>query len=102
MYAVVRRYAGAVELFEELASRESEIRELITSVPGFTTYQLVRTDDGGFSVTTCMDKRGTDEASRRAAEWIGANIPTVLPGTTPQITEGDVLFAWSSAPERVV
>lgn len=94
MHVTIRRYAGAIELFEELSKREDAVRDLITTVPGFLGYMLVKTDDGGFTVTTCLNKSGTDEATRRASAWIGQNIPSGLHGTAPQISEGDVVFSW--------
>ncbi len=32
MYAVIRRYQGATALFEELAKREQDVRDVITGV----------------------------------------------------------------------
>ncbi|MDQ3810741.1 MAG: hypothetical protein M3336_10670 [Chloroflexota bacterium] len=91
MHSVLRIYQGATQLIDELAKREQEVRDLVTSVPGFISYHLIRTADGGVSITNCEDKAGTDESSRRAAEWIRQNLPGVT-GGTPMILEGDVIF----------
>jgi hypothetical protein len=91
MHTVVRRYDNATQLFDELSSREQDVREVIMGSPGFVSYLLVRTDNGGMSITTCQDKAGTDESSRRAADWIKQNLPN-LSGATPTITEGEVMF----------
>jgi hypothetical protein len=92
MHAVVRTYSGqgASELFDLMGQREAEIKELITGVPGFVNYAAVRTDGGGVTVTVCEDKAGTDESSRRAAEWVGQN----LSGSAdpPAISEGDTVL----------
>ena len=66
MYAVVRRYPGASQLFEELTRREAEVEQIIRGVPGFVDYYLIRSADGGASVTVCDDRAGTEESTRRA------------------------------------
>jgi heme-degrading monooxygenase HmoA len=91
MYAVVRRYQGASQLFEELAQRQAEVAQLLRDVPGFVDYYLFRSGDGGASVTVCADRAGTQESTRRAAEWIRQNVPAAA-GTPPEITEGEVLY----------
>jgi hypothetical protein len=65
MYAVVRRYQGATQLFEELARRQADIEQVLRDVPGFVDYYLLRTADGGASVTVCGDQAGTQESTRR-------------------------------------
>ena len=73
-------------MFDLVAQREDAVKELISGVPGFVNYFAVRTDDGGFTVTVCQDKTGTDESSKRAAEFVKEN----LSGSAdpPVITEG--------------
>jgi hypothetical protein len=73
-----------------VVSRDAEVREVIGAVPGLVSYALVRVGDGGFSVTLCHDKAGTDESLRRARDWIAANAPG-LSGGTPTVSEGDVM-----------
>ena len=90
MHAVVRMYAGAggKKLIDVLEERKKEVEALIRPVKGFVSYSLIRTGDGGASVTVCQDKAGTDESLRVAREWIeknaantGAGAPTVLEGS---------------------
>jgi hypothetical protein len=96
MYMVVRSYSGqgASELFDLLGQREEDIKSLIAGVPGFVSYAAVRSGAGGVTVTVCQDKAGTDESSRRAAEWVGENVS----GTAdpPEITEGETVLQFSS------
>ena len=90
MYVVIRSYSGqgASELFDALAEREEDVKNVISTVPGFISYEAFRNDGVGRTVTGCQDKAGTDESSRRAAEWIKENIsvtvdpPTVTGGST--------------------
>ena len=92
MYVVVRSYSGqgASELFDLLGQREEDVKNLIAGVPGFVTYAAFRSGDGGMTVTVCQDKAGTDESSRRAAEWVKENVSTT--GNPPAITEGSTVL----------
>lgn len=92
MYVVVRSYSGqgASELFDLIGQREEDVKSLITGVPGFVTYAAFRSGDGGMTVTVCQDKTGTDESSRRAAEWVKENASTT--GDPPVITEGSTVL----------
>ena len=92
MYAVVRTYSGqgASELFDLLAQREEDVKELISGVPGFVTYAAIRGGDGGVTVTVCQDKAGTDESSRRAADWVKDNVGVTT--DPPAITEGETVL----------
>ena len=91
MHAVVRNYSGkgAKELFDILEKNKAEVERLIRAVKGFVSYSLVRTADGGFSVSVYQDKTGTDESLRVARDWIGKNAghtgiaaPTISEGVT--------------------
>ena len=89
MYLVVRSYSGpgASELFDLLGERQDEVRDLISGVPGFVSYAAARTgEDSGVTVTLCQDRAGTDESSRRAAEWVTQNVTAT--GVVPAISEG--------------
>jgi hypothetical protein len=92
MYVVVRSYSGqgAQELFDALGQRQEEVKDLIGGVPGFASYAAFRSGEGGMTVTVCQDKAGTDESSRRAAEWVKGNISTDV--SPPAITEGDTVL----------
>jgi hypothetical protein len=92
MYVVVRSYSGqgASELFDLLEQREEDIKSLIGGVPGFVSYAAFRSGDGGTTVTVCQDKTGTDESSRRAADWVKENAS--MSGNPPAITEGSTVL----------
>jgi hypothetical protein len=93
MHAVIRTFsgAGAKKLVDLLEGRKSEVEGLIRPVKGFASYSLVRTIDGGVSVTVCEDKAGTDESSRIAKEWIAKNASD-LGVSPPAIVEGSVIL----------
>ena len=92
MYVVVRSYSGqgASDLLDLLGQREEDVKNLISGVPGFVSYAAFRSGDGGMTVTVCQDKVGTDESSRRAAEWVKENLSTTA--NPPAITEGSTVL----------
>ncbi len=68
-----------------------EVESLIRAVPGFVGYTLIRTGDGGATVTVCQDKAGTDESIRVAREWIQENASD-LDTSPPAVSEGPALL----------
>ncbi len=91
MHAVIRHYRGNAELFDELERRTDEVEQVIRGVPGFVSYCLVRTGDGGFSVSVHEDESGTEESIRVAADWVRQNVPHVS-GSPPEVIEGRVVL----------
>ena len=89
MYVVVRRYRDS-KLMDVLVERRADVERLIRGVPGFEAYYLFRSGDGGSSITVCQDKAGTDESSRRAAEFVKENLG--VPSNPPSITEGETVL----------
>ena len=94
MHAVIRHYRGNSQLMDVLAQNTDEVERLIRDVPGFVTYALVRTADGGFSVSVFEDQAGTDESTRRAAEWVRENAPQAA-GSPPEIIQGETILQFS-------
>ncbi len=93
MHAIVRNYsgAGASALFDLLEQRLDEVESLIRGVQGFVGYSLIRTDDGGVTVTVCQDKAGTDESMQVARDWIQQNASD-LNTSPPAVSEGSVVL----------
>jgi len=92
MQAVVGQYSGsgARELFDALERSTADVERLMRGVPGFVSYSLIRTGDGGLSVTICQDRAGCEDSSRRAREWVQRNVSTTV--TPPQVSEGNVIL----------
>ena len=59
------------------------------SVPGLVSYTLLRSGDGGVSVTVCQDKKGTDASVQVAREWVQQNLSGF--GWPPIVEEGAVI-----------
>jgi hypothetical protein len=93
MHAVIRTYSGpaAKRLFDLLEERKRDVESIIRPVKGFVSYSLLRTADGGASVTVCQDKTGTDESLRVAREWIQKNASSISAGA-PAVSEGSVIL----------
>jgi heme-degrading monooxygenase HmoA len=92
MYATIRSYSGQ-ELADALATREDDIRQVISTIDGFRAYYLVRTT-GGNAVTVSIfdDQAGTEESTRAAAAWVAENMAGLAP-SPPQVTTGEVVFS---------
>ena len=93
MYAAVRTYSGngAKELFDVLEKRKSEVEGVMRPIKGFVSYTLARSGDGGFSVTVCQDKAGSDESIKAAREWVAKNAGNTGAGA-PIVSEGPVII----------
>ena len=68
-----------------------EVEAVLRKVKGFAGNTLMRTGDGGLSVTVRKDKAGTDESVVVARDWVKKNASGtgVAP---PTLTEGSVIL----------
>lgn len=89
MHAVLRKYSGsgAKELFDLLEEHKADVESAIGAVTGLVSYSLIRTADGGVSVTVCDDQTGTDQSVQVARDWIQANAPDIG-AAPPTVLEG--------------
>ncbi|MFZ0091655.1 MAG: hypothetical protein WAL63_19285 [Solirubrobacteraceae bacterium] len=92
MHVVIRSYSGqgASDLFDLAGQRTDDLKTIISGVPGFISFAAFRTDGGGVAVTVCQDKTGTDESTRRTADWVKDNFSTTV--DPPTITEGSTFL----------
>jgi hypothetical protein len=88
----MRYYAGDSDLADRLAARSDEIRSVISEVPGFQAYYLVKLDEATVSITVCDDEAGTAESTRVAAEWLRENMPEIA-GSAPIVSSGAVTLS---------
>ncbi len=95
MHAVIRRYANAAPLIEAMDRSPQEIERLMAAVPGFTAYHAVRSGDTLVTVSVCRDRAGTDETTRRAAEWVRDHVPAGAVGA-PEVTDGDTFVSFAA------
>ncbi len=92
MYATLRYYTGHA-LADALATRESDVRQVIAGIDGFRAYYLVRTaDDSTVTVSVFDDQAGAEESTRAAAAWVAENLAD-LNVSPPRVTGGEVVFS---------
>ena len=93
MQTVIRTYSGkgAKELFDLVENRRADVETLMRSVKGFVSYTIARSADGGFSVTVCQDKAGTDESLEKVRDWIAKNAGSTGVAA-PKVSEGSVII----------
>jgi hypothetical protein len=97
--AVLRIYNNAPGLVDALLAHEDDVKALLTSVHGFRSWGLVRTDNGGLSVTACDTAAGCAETVTLAADWIGKNLADqhIAP---PTVYEGEILITFATERPR--
>lgn len=95
MYAVTRRYTGAATLIQALDRAPQDVERLMTAVPGFVAYHAIRAGDTLVTVSICQDRAGTDETTRRAAEWVRDNLPAGSVGA-PEVTAGEAFLNFAA------
>ena len=91
MHVVIRHYEGSAKLIDELVDRRKDVEELIRGVDGFVAYYLVKTADGGASVSVFENEAGTTESNKRAAAYLKQNLDGVAAGP-PKIIEGEAVI----------
>jgi hypothetical protein len=94
MHAVARTYTGvgAKEFTGLLASRVDEVERLMSAVDGFESYTVVRTEEGGITITVSRDKASADDSMAVARKWVAENAVQTGIGP-PKVTRGEVLLA---------
>lgn len=98
MYTVIRHYNAPANLADELKARSKDIESLISTVPGFINYYLIKTVDGAVTVTVCDDRAGCEESTKRASTFLRENMQN-LKIAAPQIIAGELSFKLSKAPK---
>lgn len=90
-FLAIRQYEFAAgKTMEELtAAVESGFIPIVKDVPGYQEYILVGTDSGAISISVFADEAGAEESTKRAADWVGANLAGMFAGP-PVVTTGSV------------
>ena len=92
MFAVIRRYNA----HENSAARiEQRVRDgfvpLISRLPGFVSYDVVRSTDGTLiSVSVFESRQSADDSNRLSSDWVHENLASLI-RTAPVILSGDVM-----------
>jgi hypothetical protein len=91
MHATIRTYAGNHQLADALAARLGDVEPIMSAIPGFNAYHVIRTDEGTVTVTVCDDEAGCAESARRAADYLREHAAD-LPTSPPTVQSGKVLI----------
>ena len=93
MHTVVRSYSGkgGKELFDVIEKNKADVEKTLRSVKGLVSYTAVRTADGGFTVTVCDDKAGTDESSSKS-QGLDREERRRHRAAAPKVSEGSVIL----------
>jgi hypothetical protein len=91
MHVVVRHYKGSSKLIDDLVGRRKDVEDLIKGVDGFVAYYLIKTADGGASISVFENQAGTAESTKRAAAYITENLAGVAAGP-PEVIEGQTVI----------
>ncbi|MEV5786249.1 hypothetical protein ACWCQK_28435 [Streptomyces sp. NPDC002306] len=93
MYAVVRRYEGVSDPAEAGRRVNEGFVAILRQVPGFVAYYWVDAGDGVMVSTGVFeDQAGAEESTRKAADFVRANLASLLPNP-PQVAAGQVVAA---------
>jgi len=92
MYTVIRQYTGN-SLRDIIKRDEASLRQTMTGIPGFRGYYMLETKDGLATITVCDDMKGTQESTRRAAEWVKDHVPASANLSKPMVIEGDTIMS---------
>ena len=103
MYATIRRYTlkdptKGKDAFAGLKPRiENNFVPKLHDVPGFHCYYVLNSNDRELvTISIFEDRAGTEESTRRAAEFVRTD-PLRDQLSTPEIMEGDLIVSKEAA-----
>ena len=89
MYATLRWYADP-DLAGKLKERGDEVTSVISGIPGFRAYYLIRSDAGTISVSVFDDESSANDSNQAAATWLSENMPGV---SASNVAGGEVVLS---------
>jgi hypothetical protein len=91
MYATIRRYEEVTDPTEAGRRVREGFVPLISAIPGFIAYYWIDAGEGVMASTSVFeDRAGAKASTERAAEWVRANIASLLPNA-PMVAAGEVV-----------
>jgi hypothetical protein len=104
MYAVIRRYNTQERTAEKIEQRVHDgFVPLLSALPGFVSYTLVRSTDGSLvSISTFETREGAEQSNHLASDWVHEHLASLVK-TAPVILVGEVMVthpAVAAAPAR--
>lgn len=92
MFAVIRRYNTHENSAEKIEQRVRDgFVPLISKLPGFVSYDVVRSTDGTLlSVSVFESRQAAEESNHLASDWVHEHLASLI-RTAPVILAGDVM-----------
>ena len=99
MFAVIRRYNTHEGTAEKIVQRVREgFVPLISGLPGFVSYNVVRAADGSLLSTSVFESRqAAEDSNRLASDWVHDNLASLI-RTAPVILSGEVMVHHTASP----
>jgi hypothetical protein len=95
-------YAGFAGQAGRLSAVRQELEALLRPVVGLHRFVLLETSEGMAIVTEANSRAASEEAIRRAEEWMRVRVPA-LAGYQPLAATGEVIVEASGVnPDRMV
>ena len=98
MFAVIRRYNTHEGSAEKIAQRvRDEFIPLLGKLPGFISYDVVRSADGTLLSTSVFETRqAAEDSNRLASDWVHEHLASLI-RTAPVILSGEVIVHHSAS-----
>lgn len=92
MFAVIRRYNTHEGAAEKIVERvRTGFVPLVSKLPGFVSYDVVRSTDGSFvSMSVFSSREAAEDSNRLASDWVHDNLASLI-RTAPVILSGEVM-----------
>jgi len=102
MFAVIRRYNLHERPSDQIDQRVREgFVPLIARLPGFVSYNLVRSTDGTMvSISVFETREAAEQSTRLASDWAHDHVPSLV-RNAPVILSGEVIVSQAGAPSRI-
>lgn len=91
MYMAIRRYKAVPNSMDEVVRQVTTgFVPIISGTPGYVGYYLIDTGNDTLVTTSIFqDQAGAEESTRRAADWVRANLAHLLAGP-PDVSNGTI------------
>ncbi len=95
MYGVVRRYQADATTLQDFVQRIQGVKEVVTQIPGFVSYNVVAAGDTVITLSIYQDKAGADASTAAARDyalvrWADLKLAPF------EITSGEIAVHWTS------
>ena len=92
MFAICNVYAGqgAGALYDRLFESSAEIDDLMRDIPGFVSYTMVRTKEGGYSIVVVENQSDLPEVGKIVGAYIQGLAAELGPIDPPESHMGPV------------